>query len=127
MKKERLFHFAVFLLLLLAEVYIALYVHDSFVRPYLGDVLVVVVLYFFLRIFIPKDHIWLLGAIFLFAVLVEILQYFHLAELLGITNPVLRILLGSVFDVKDILCYGVGCCFLAVYEWLRYVKQQKRK
>lgn len=127
MKKERLFHFAVFLLLLLAEVCIALYVHDSFVRPYLGDVLVVVVLYFFLRIFIPENHIWLPGAIFLFAVLAEILQYFHLAELLGITNPVLRILLGSVFDVKDILCYGVGCCFLAVYEWLRYVKQQKRK
>ena len=31
--------------LLLIEVLIAVYVHDAFVRPYIGDVLVVVVIY----------------------------------------------------------------------------------
>ena len=32
-------------ILLLIEVLIAVYVHDAFVRPYIGDVLVVVVIY----------------------------------------------------------------------------------
>lgn len=33
-------------ILLLTEVLIALYVHDAFVRPYIGDVLVVIVIYY---------------------------------------------------------------------------------
>ena len=41
-------------ILLLIEVLIALYVHDAFVRPYIGDVLVVVVIYTFIRIFVPE-------------------------------------------------------------------------
>ena len=39
----------VFLLLLGVEIVIALFVHDRFVRPYLGDVLVVWVVYGFRR------------------------------------------------------------------------------
>ena len=41
-------------ILLLTEVLIALYVHDAFVRPYIGDVLVVIVIYTFIRIFVPE-------------------------------------------------------------------------
>ena len=47
MPKKRFFNFILFMIFLAIEVLIALYVHDDFVRPYLGDVLVVVVLYFF--------------------------------------------------------------------------------
>ena len=35
------------IILLVVEVLIALFVHDSIIRPYLGDVLVVVVIYTF--------------------------------------------------------------------------------
>ena len=110
---------AIFLALLLIEVLIALFIHDRLIRPYIGDVLVVAVVYFFLRIFLPEKYPWLLAAIFVFAVLVEFSQYLRLAERLGITNPALRILLGSVYDTKDIICYGVGCVLLGVYERLR--------
>lgn len=122
---KRLLHLALFLLLLSAEVLIALFVHDGFVRPYIGDVLVVGVIYFFLRIFLPEGAPWLPGAVFVFAVLAELSQYFRLAELLGITNPVLRTLLGSVYDGKDILCYGAGCVLLGVYELLYRRKGRK--
>ncbi len=44
MKKIRLKYLAVFIILLAAEIVIALYVHDSFVRPYMGDMLVVAVI-----------------------------------------------------------------------------------
>ena len=119
MTRKRLLHLVLFGLLLSVEVLIALFVHDGFVRPYAGDVLVVAVVYFFVRIFIPEKYPWLPAAVFAFALLVELSQGLHLVERLGITNPVLRTILGSVYDVRDIMCYGVGCMFLAAYERAR--------
>ena len=54
--------------LLVIEVLIALFVHDNFVRPYIGDVLVVIVIYTFVRIFIPEKCRLLPLWIFVFAV-----------------------------------------------------------
>ncbi len=99
------------------EVFIALFVHDRFVRPYLGDVLVVLFLYAFVRIFIPEKGTLLPLYIFLFASAVEVLQYFELVKVLGLEqNRVLSVLLGSTFDWKDIGCYAAGCLLLGLYE-----------
>lgn len=117
-KRLRFLFGAAFFLLLMTEVFIALYVHDSFIRPYIGDCLVVIVLYFGLRTIFPKPIRLLPLWLFLFASGVEILQYFHLVELLGLENHVfLKILIGSTFDLNDILCYGAGCLFLALLEF----------
>lgn len=119
MYRKRLKYLFLFLIFLVTEVLIVLYVHDHFVRPYLGDILVVVVIYFLIKIFLPTKNRWLPGGIFLFATLIETLQYFHLVELLGVENNVfLRILIGSTFDPKDILCYAIGCMGLGLYEWI---------
>lgn len=119
MKGKRFVNGVIFLILLFVEVLIALFVHDRFVRPYIGDVLVVIVLYFFVRIFVPEGCRFLPLVIFAFAGLVEALQYFHLVEILGVQDKVFwRVLIGSVFDWKDILCYGAGCVLLAVGEHL---------
>lgn len=92
------------------ETLIALYVHDTVIRPYVGDMLVVVLVYCFVRIFINRPWRGLPLCVFLFAVLVEVMQYFQAAELLGLQdNTVARVVLGSVFDWNDILCYAVGC------------------
>lgn len=115
--KKRLIALCAFLAVLGVEILIALYVHDRFVRPYIGDVLVVVVIYCFLRIFLPEGYPWLPGAVFVFAAAVEILQYFRLVEMLGLQGSVFwRTVLGSTYDPKDILCYGIGCALLAIYE-----------
>lgn len=99
------------------EVFIALFVHDRFIRPYLGDVLVVLFLYAFVRIFIPEKITLLPLYIFLFASAVEVLQYFELVKVLGLEqNRVLSVLLGSTFDWKDIGCYAAGCLLLGFYE-----------
>lgn len=116
-KRKRLIYAAITLILLVTEVLIALFVHDAFIRPYIGDVLVVVVIYTFIRIFIPEKCRLLPLFVFLFAAGVEALQYFEIVELLGLgNNRFFRILIGSVFDFNDILCYGVGCLLLGVYE-----------
>lgn len=115
--KKRLVYLAATIILLIVEVLIALYVHDDFIRPYVGDAIVVIVIYTFVRILIPEKGRLLPLYIFLFAVVVEILQGIHIVNILGVAdNRFLRTLIGDSFDIKDILCYGVGCILLWLYE-----------
>ena len=86
------------------------------VRPYVGDMLVVVLVYSFMRIFLPTGIPRMPFYVFLFACFVEVLQYFRLVETLGITNRAARIILGSTFDWADIACYAVGCVFIVLFE-----------
>lgn len=126
--KKRILYLMVTIILVIVEVLIAVYVHDDFVRPYVGDVLVVIVLYAFVRIFIPDRLKFLPLYVFVFAVMVEILQWFHIVDLLGFAgNRFLRVLIGGTFDVKDIICYGVGCFLLGMYEYLTRTGQQGGK
>ena len=91
------------------EILIGLYVHDSFVRPYLGDALVVILIWCVVRIVIPDRCVWLSGAVFLFAVIVEVSQIFPLCDVLGIENRLLRTLMGTSFAWGDIAAYLAGC------------------
>lgn len=123
--KLRTRYIIAFVLFLIMEILIAVFIHDNFIRPYVGDVLVVVVIYCFIRIIIPEKFSWLPFAVFIFAVTVECLQYFDIVSMIGLKhNMFLRILIGSTFDVKDIICYGVGCVLLCLAELL-FRKQKK--
>ena len=114
-------------LLIFIEVLIALFVDDAFIRPYFGDMLVVIVLYAFVRIFLPRGHRLLPLYIFAFAVMVEVLQYFHIVDILGLGGSrFFRTLIGGVFDWKDIGCYATGCLVLAGIEWIRWKKEQQK-
>ena len=118
--KKRILYAVASLFLLLIEVIIALYVHDDFIRPYVGDMLVVIVIYTFIRIIVPEKCKIIPLLIFIFAAGVELLQLANIVEILGVEdNKFLKILIGSVFDIKDIVCYAVGCVILCMYEWIR--------
>lgn len=124
--RKNLHNAMIFFLLLAVEFIIARHVHDRFFRPYVGDVLVVMVLYFAIR----SISVWKVRMlplwIFLFAAGVESLQYVQIADLLGAKKyPILRIIVGATFDVKDIVCYGIGCILLGVYEVLRRRKHNE--
>lgn len=119
-RKKRIAYGIATVVLFMAELLIALFVHDSFIRPYVGDVLVVVLIYTFVRIFLPEGVRLLPLYIFLFAAGVEVLQYLRIVEILGLSdNRILSVVIGSVFDVKDIVCYGVGCVVLFGYEYVK--------
>lgn len=123
--KKRVCYLIVTVLLLTIEVLIALYVNDRFIRPYVGDMLVVIVIYTFVRIFVPEGWSLFPLAIFIFAIFVEILQWFHIVDVLGLSDSrFFSVLIGGVFDWKDILCYGLGCALLGLYE---YVIRRKQK
>ena len=120
--KKRIFYIINFLVIFCMEALIALYVRDRFIRPYVGDMLVVVLVYSFVRIFLPTGIPRMPFYVFLFACFVEVLQYFRLVETLGVTNRVARIVLGSTFDWGDIACYAVGCVFIVLFE--RFVRRR---
>ena len=109
MKRRNIYAIA-FILLLIIEVLIALFVRDAFIRPYGGDILVAVLICCFVRIFFPEKTKLLPLWVFLFAAAVEVGQYFDYVTLLGLGNiEFFRILLGTSFSAADILCYGIGC------------------
>ena len=109
MKNNRLIFIISSITLLAVEIVIGLYVHGSFVRPYLGDTLVVILIWCVLRIIFPTGKPWLSAAVLLFAVAVEITQIFPLCDLLGIKNALVRTLMGTSFAWGDIVAYLAGC------------------
>ncbi len=118
--KKNLF---IFLLLLVIEIIIALFVHDNFIRPFVGDLIVVFLVYYFVKIFYSWNDTKVIIWVFLFAVFVEILQYFKLIEVLWIENRVLQIAIGSTFDIKDIVMYGLWCIILYIVSGKKIVKK----
>lgn len=113
----------IFIFLLAIEVLIALYVHDDFVRPYVGDMIVTVVVWAFARIVFPDRFKLMSLYVMIFAILVEVGQYFNYVDLLGITNPILVTMMGTSFAWADIACYAVGCVVAAVADYIMLRKK----
>lgn len=89
-----------------------------FLRAYVGDILVVMLIYTLILAFFKfKNKNKLLIGVFLFAVIVEILQFFKVADLLGFSKgSVGYIVMGNYFSWEDIICYGVGCVLLKIFD-----------
>ncbi len=105
------------LVLVLVEFWIALFVRDSLIRPYLGDVLVVILLCCFVRTIVPRGTQFLSLYVFLFASVIEVGQYFNYATLLGLDQiGFFKILLGTTFSPVDLACYAVGSALFFVVE-----------
>ncbi len=121
--KKRLFFLALFVFLFITEVLIALYVHDDFVRPYVGDMIVTVVVWSFARIIFPDRFRLISLYVMIFAILVEVGQYFNYVDILGITNPILVTMMGTSFAWADIACYAVGCAITAVIDYFLFRKK----
>ena len=79
-------YLAASIIVFIIELIIALYVHDRIIRPYIGDMLVVVLVYCFVRVFVPVGMKRVPLYVFLFAVCV------------------------------DIACYGAGCLLIQIFE-----------
>lgn len=89
-----------------------MYVHDSIIRPFGGDVLVVVLVYAFIRSFLNADHIKIAIGVLLFSFGVEISQAFHLVKMLGLEHDkIMSVVLGSTFSYYDLLAYVIGFLF----------------
>ena len=118
--------FLLFAIILFAvEVYIALYVHDSIIRPYVGDYLVVILIYCFVRAFIKAKPLTVAIGVLLFSYLIETLQYFNFLELIGLKkNRLAKIVLGHGFEWIDLIAYTLGIATVLLMEWLSSKKHK---
>jgi hypothetical protein len=107
---------SIFVILLIIEIAIALFIHDKIIRPFIGDVLVVGLIYFFVKSFVNKGR-FLIVYVFLFACFIEFTQYLNIISFLHLENIKLaKIILGSTFDLSDIFCYFIGAVLIYIYE-----------
>ncbi|MBE7070736.1 MAG: DUF2809 domain-containing protein [Ruminococcaceae bacterium] len=101
--RKRLFYLTATLVLLAVEIFIGLFVHDGIVRPFIGDVLVVILIYTFIRIFIPEKVKLLALYVFIFSVIVEVLQYFRIVEVLGLQDNRFMSTIIGLFPIKRLI------------------------
>ncbi len=119
----RRFYFIVAIVIFIVEVLIALYVNDSIIRPHIGDLLVVIMIYCFVRAFL-NWNVWVAAIVtLLFSYLIEILQYFKIVQILGMQKyAVARIVIGTSFSWIDLLAYTIGIALVLFIE--KYLVQK---
>jgi Protein of unknown function (DUF2809) len=110
-------YFLLTILLFIIEVCIALFVHDNFIRPYFGDVLVVILIYSFVKTFLNISVVKATILVLLFAFSIETLQFFLIVEKLHLQdNKIAKTVIGTSFAWEDILAYILGISIAIVFE-----------
>lgn len=105
------------ILLFLAEVIIALYINDSIIRPYGGDILVVILVYCCIRSFFNTTLYPTAIGVLLFAYLIETLQFFNFIEYLGLQDSkIAQLVLGNSFAWLDLVAYTLGILAVLIIE-----------
>ncbi|MGC1471745.1 MAG: DUF2809 domain-containing protein [Psychroserpens sp.] len=101
--------FASALFLLAVEIIIALYLSAGFIRHTVGDFLVVILMYCSMRAISNIKAISCAIMVLSFSFLIEFLQLFNLLDVLDLRNNNLAvIILGSTFEISDLIAYTFG-------------------
>jgi len=109
-------YFILAVLIFFIEVFIAVFIHDEIIRPHIGDFLVVILIYCFLKSFLKLSFWKTAIVVLIFAYAVEVGQYFKIVEKLNLQNTWLEIIIGTSFSWIDILAYTVGIGFVLLVE-----------
>src|SRR5215510_11987380 len=107
------------IVLFVVEISIALFIHDRLIRPFVGDMLVVILIFTICRSFIKANHFRLAFCVLIFSFAIEIGQYFNLVSILGVQHIKLaRIIIGTTFDFHDLLAYSAGILLIFIIGFL---------
>jgi hypothetical protein len=110
-------YFIAAILLFLIEVFIALYAHDQIIRPYVGDLLVVILIYCFVKSFLNTPVIKTCIAVLIFSYTIEVLQYFNIVTMLGLQHSAIaRVVIGTSFEWIDLIAYTLGIIIVIFAE-----------
>jgi hypothetical protein len=82
---------------------------NRFIRGFIGDIIVILLVYFFIKIFSDFHALKLTLFTLAIAFTTEFLQYLRLTSYLGLEhNPLALLIFGSVFDPYDLVAYTIG-------------------
>lgn len=112
-------HLFIALAVLAIEIIIATCVHDTFIRPTVGDFLVVILIHFTLRAFLRIGIATAAWATLLFSFAVEGTQALGLIHRLGLTdNTAAKLILGNTFQWSDLVAYILGVLYAVAIDRL---------
>jgi hypothetical protein len=112
-------YFILTILLCGLEILIALFAHDKIIRPYIGDLFVVILLYCFVKSVANTPVFPTAVSVLLFSYQVEILQYFKIINVLGLQHSRLaRLIIGTSFEWIDLIAYTAGIAIVLFSEKL---------
>jgi len=81
----------------------------TFIRDSVGDILVIALIYLFLRAAFSMAPIYTAGVAIAIGFVAEALQYVHVAELLGLEpGSILYIIIGNTYSSFDLVMYVIG-------------------
>jgi hypothetical protein len=110
-------YFVLFIILLLIEVCIAYFLKTGFIRHTFGDFLVVILLYCFLKSFINFKPITMAIIVLFISFTIEFLQLIPFLEWLNLhDNAFAKIILGSTFNITDLVAYTLGIIAVLIIE-----------
>ncbi len=115
----------IFIILLIIECLIGLFIKQGFIRENIGDILVVPCIYTILKIIFMNKIKYLPLYVLIFAIIIEFLQLLNITTLIANNNKILNIALGGTFDTKDIICYIIGYILIVLIE--KYNKKNIEK
>lgn len=114
-------YFTITVLLFITEALIAIYLKTGFIRHTFGDYLVVMLLYCFFKSFITDHHFKIAVSVLAFAFLIEFLQLINILEMLNLqNNQLIKLLLGSSFQISDLMAYTLGIITVLIIEYKIY-------
>ena len=109
------------------EIIIAKYVHDQIIRPYVGDILVVILIYCFIKSFLDSPVFITALSVLIFSYAVETLQYFHIVTRLGLQDSTIaKTIIGTSFAWVDLMAYTIGFVLIIYLKKKIYSKNLKR-
>ena len=114
-------YFLLFVLLFIIETLIAIYFKDGFIRHTFGDYLVVILIYCFIKSLIDIEPLKLGIAVLLFAFTIELLQLANILSVLNLQdNQLVKLVLGSTFQITDLIAYTLGVITVILIEYKIY-------
>ena len=120
-------YFLLAVLLFITEILIALYVRGTIVRPYVGDMLVVILIYCFVKAFINAPVMPVAVFVLLFSFTIEFLQYIGIVDMLGLQkSPVARTVIGTLFEWIDMIAYIAGIVIVLIAEKVTLASSRRR-
>ena len=122
MTRSRIIHLMIAIFLLCIEIVIAARDNGGLVRTWGGDVFVVMLIYFAVRVIAPAwkpMHVSI--GVLIFAFLVEFTQAIGLIGILGLQdNMIARWILGDTFQWADLLAYVIGVVAAYWFDKLKF-------
>jgi len=107
---RRLVYFSLSLMCIIFCILIVLLFSEMpFIRGLVGDVIIVVFIYYFIMTLKDFSSIYVVIFTLVLAFITEVLQYFHFASILGLQhNKIAQLVIGSIFDPMDLIAYTIG-------------------